>query len=52
MNDRKSIIRRAVDWHDGKFPRQCFSSGVIFFESERITIKEFNKIAKLWRLTK
>ena len=38
--------RNAVIWFDYKFPQDCKQSGIIYFNGERITQKEFKKLAK------
>lgn len=42
---RKLLIYRAVNWFDFKFPKQL-TSGVMFFEGERITVFEFMTVVR------
>jgi hypothetical protein len=44
--ERDSLILRAVSYHSKKWPEEL-DSGVMFFEGERITIKEFKSFVKL-----
>lgn len=35
------VLRQCVVDHDGKWPKQLVSSGVMFYQGERITLEAF-----------
>lgn len=45
---KKLVVRRAAYWHDYKWPEQL-SSGIMFFDGERITIEEFQEQVALFK---
>lgn len=45
---KKATIRRCCAWHDYKWPKEL-SSGVMFFDGQRITIEEFAEYVDLLR---
>lgn len=51
MFTKVQIIRRAIADNDYKWPKQL-TSGVMFFEGERITIEEFMEQVRLFKTCK
>jgi hypothetical protein len=43
----KEILRRAIAHYNYKWPKEL-TSGVMFFEGQRITIEEFKKECRLF----
>lgn len=48
LEDKILLVRRACAFHDYKWPKQL-TSGIMFFEGERVTIEEFKKQARLFK---
>ena len=48
MNTKKQIIRRACAAFNYKWPEQL-SSGIMFFEGQKITIEEFKEQVNLFK---
>lgn len=47
----ETMVRKCVEYHNGKFPRDCFENGCIYHYGKRITIEEFQKYAKQYKQT-
>ena len=48
FKQKQSVLRRACDFHGYKWPENL-SSGVMFFEGERVLIEEFIAYKKIMR---
>jgi len=47
-----NIVRDCVSYHEGKFPKECFTNGFVNHYGEQVSIEEFEKQAKIYRSKK
>ncbi len=46
---RQILLRKCCAYHNYEWPSELWT-GVMFYNGERITIEEFNKVANLFKL--